>query len=105
MFLDLNKFVAQYARYADSICKICSKYRQKIDMWKPRIQKYGFILIFLFAVTPLTPDDLIWIPLGMMKYPKRKALAASIIGKTIMLVAFAYAGYYGIHTFRRWLQT
>jgi len=52
----------------------------------------------------LTPDDLIWIPLGMMKYPKKKALVASIVGKTVMLVAFAYAGYYGLSIFRRRLH-
>ncbi len=27
------------------------------------------------------------IPLGVMKYPKKKALAVSIIGKSIMLIA------------------
>jgi hypothetical protein len=38
-----------------------------------------------------------------MKYPKKKALAASIIGKTVMLVTFAYGGYYGIEMIRNLL--
>lgn len=91
-------YIGEGGRYV-----ISEKYRKRIDTWKPRVEKYGTILIFLFAVTPLSPDDIIWIPLGMMKYPKKKALAASIMGKTVMLVAFAYGGYYGIEMIRNLL--
>ncbi len=100
--------IGQYAHYyigEGGRYVLPQKHRAKIDAWKQRIEKYGALLIFLFAVTPLTPDDLIWIPLGMMKYPKKKALVTAIIGKTVMLVAFAYAGHYSIHLFRRWLNT
>jgi membrane protein YqaA with SNARE-associated domain len=96
----LHYYVGEAGRYV-----IPQKYRAKIDTWKPRVERYGALLIFLFAVTPVTPDDLIWIPLGMMKYPKKKALAVAIVGKTVMLVACAYAGYYGIHLFRGWLKS
>lgn len=99
--------IGQYAHYyigEGGRYVVPQRYRAKIDAWEPRVERYGAILIFLFAITPLTPDDLIWIPLGMMKYPKKKALTAAIIGKTVMLIAFAYAGYYGIHLFRRWLN-
>ena len=100
--------IGQYAHYyigEGGRYVLPERYRARIDAWKPRLERYGAILIFLFAVTPLTPDDLIWIPLGMMKYPKKKAFAASLIGKIVMLVAFAYAGHYGIHLFRRWVNT
>ncbi len=99
--------VGQYAHYyigEGGRYVIPEKYRERIDRWKPRFERYGALLIFLFAVTPLSPDDLVWIPLGMMRYPKRKALAASITGKTVMLVAFAYAGYYGLNAIRSWLH-
>ncbi|MGQ9543760.1 MAG: VTT domain-containing protein [Candidatus Bathyarchaeia archaeon] len=92
-------YIGEGGRYV-----IPEKYRLKIDVWKPKLEKYGAILIFLFAVTPLTPDDLIWIPLGVMKYPKRKALATSILGKTLMLVIFAYGGHYSINMIRTWLH-
>ena len=92
-------YIGEGGRYA-----LPEKYRAMIDRWRPKVEKYGFMLIFLFAATPLTPDDVIWIPLGAMKYPKKKALIASITGKTVMLVAFAYAGHYGISTIRRWLH-
>lgn len=91
-------YIGEGGRYV-----ISEKYRKRIDTWKPRVEKYGAILIFLFAVTPFSPDDIIWIPLGMMKYPKKKALAASIIGKIVMLVAFAYGGYYGSEMIRNLL--
>ncbi|MEM3430326.1 MAG: VTT domain-containing protein [Candidatus Bathyarchaeia archaeon] len=83
---------------------IPDKYVSRIDGWRPKLEKYGAILIFLFAATPLTPDDVIWIPLGMMRYPKRKALAASILGKTLMLVIFAYGGRYSLKIIRSWLH-
>ncbi len=92
-------YIGEGGRYA-----IPEKYVERIDEWRPRVAKYGALLIFLFAATPLTPDDLVWIPLGMMKYPKKKALVASITGKTVMLVAFAYAGYFGMHAIRKWLH-
>lgn len=92
-------YIGQGGRYI-----LPEKYRERIDVWKPRIEKFGAILIFLFAATPLTPDDVVWIPLGMMKYSKKKALTASIAGKTIMLVAFSYAGYYGLNLVHSWLR-
>jgi membrane protein DedA with SNARE-associated domain len=95
----LGAGIAQYMHYyVGSAGKFLLSEKQKkmMERWKPRVAKYGLILIFLFAATPLTPDDVIWIPLGMMNYPKVKALIAAIFGKTIMLVICAYGGYYGI---------
>jgi uncharacterized membrane protein YdjX (TVP38/TMEM64 family) len=95
----LGAGIAQYLHYyVGSAGKFLlpEKYRQMMERWEPRVAKYGLILIFLFAVTPLTPDDVIWIPLGMMNYPKVRALVAAILGKTMMLVICAYGGYYGI---------
>jgi uncharacterized membrane protein YdjX (TVP38/TMEM64 family) len=95
----LGAGIAQYLHYyvgSAGRFLVSEKHREMMERWKTRLNKYGLILIFLFAVTPLTPDDLIWIPLGMMNYPKVKALMAAILGKTIMLVICAYGGYYGI---------
>ena len=95
----LGAGIAQYMHYyvgSAGRFLLSEKHRKMMEKWKPKLDKYGLILIFLFAVTPLTPDDLIWIPLGMMNYPKVKALIAAIAGKIIMLVIFACGGYYGI---------
>ncbi|MEE9283914.1 MAG: VTT domain-containing protein [Nitrososphaerales archaeon] len=75
---------------------VSDKIRGRVDSWRSRLDKYGVVLIVLFAATPLTPDDLLWIPLGMMRYPKTKALAAAIFGKIILNLFYAYAGFYGL---------
>jgi len=60
----------------------------------------AFIAIILFAATPL-PDDILGIIAGMFDYDLRKFLIASFIGKTIMCLALAWGGFYGI----RWTLT
>lgn len=55
----------------------------------------GFILIVLFAVTPL-PDDITGILGGLFKYNLKKFLLASFLGKMIMNLALAFGGFYGI---------
>ena len=67
----------------------------RFERWRDRYGKYGVWLILFLAATPLTPDDIIWVPLGLMRYPKGKALVAGIVGKTILSLVYAYAGYHG----------
>jgi membrane protein YqaA with SNARE-associated domain len=67
----------------------------RFERWRDRLGKYGFWLITILAATPLTPDDVIWIPLGLMRYPKTKALIGGVTGKTTLSLFYAYAGYYG----------
>ncbi len=91
--------IGQYLHYYIGLGgrKIVSdKIKGRMDSWRVRLDKYGVVLIILFAATPLTPDDLLWIPLGMMRYPKTKALAAAIFGKIILNLFYAYAGFYGL---------
>ncbi len=49
------------------------------------------LLIFLFALTPL-PDDLLFIPLGLVGYSLLAALAPCFLGKALMAYALCYAG-------------
>ncbi len=64
--------------------------------WRRRLDKYGVVIIFLFAATPLTPDDLIWIPLGIMNYPKIKALVVGIAGKITLYLIYSFTGWFGL---------
>jgi membrane protein DedA with SNARE-associated domain len=57
--------------------------------------RYGAISIFIFALTPL-PDDLLFIPLGIMRYSVIKAFIPCIIGKTLMCLIVAYGGYFSV---------
>jgi membrane protein YqaA with SNARE-associated domain len=68
-------------------------YGERLEGAKLLVQRYGMLVIFLFALLPL-PDDLILIPLGMLRYDLRKALIAAFLGKVGMCVTIAYAGRY-----------
>jgi len=72
---------------------IDERYGKRLETAKLLVQKYGMTIIFLFAVLPL-PDDLILIPLGMLKYSLKRAMTAMFLGKFIMCTVVAYAGRY-----------
>lgn len=59
--------------------------------------RYGSVLIFLFALTPL-PDDLLFIPLGIMRYNFVKVFIPCFLGKLLMCSILAYGGqvYYDV---------
>ncbi|RLG92240.1 hypothetical protein DRO34_02765 [Candidatus Bathyarchaeota archaeon] len=61
--------------------------------------RFGPVAIFVFALTPL-PDDLLFIPLGMMRYSLIRAFIPALIGKTCMNFIVAYSGRYAIGIIR-----
>jgi len=77
---------------------ISEKRQKKID-YIVRVLKdrYGPVVIFLFALTPL-PDDLLFIPLGVLRYKFVKAFVPCFLGKLSMCAILAYGGqlYYDI---------
>ncbi len=54
----------------------------------------GFFVIFVFALTPL-PDDVIGIICGSIRYNLKKFFLAVALGKVLLSLGLAYAGYYG----------
>ncbi len=72
---------------------IKGRFEERLESAKRLIQRYGAAIIFLFALLPL-PDDVILIPLGVLRYDLYKALGAMFLGKVIMLTFVAYAGRY-----------
>jgi membrane protein YqaA with SNARE-associated domain len=52
---------------------------------------YGPLAIFVFALTPL-PDDLLYIPLGIMRYKFFKAFIPTLLGKLLMIFIIVYFG-------------
>jgi len=52
---------------------------------------YGPIAIFIFALTPL-PDDLLFIPLGILRYNFVKAFIPALLGKLLMAFIVSYIG-------------
>ncbi len=76
-----------------------SRYGDRLDAVRKLIEKHGMLVILLVALLPI-PDDLLLIPLGMMKYPIEKLLAAMLIGKTAMCLFLAYAGAHSLTALR-----
>ena len=76
--------------------------RQKKMSYMMRIldrlgSKKRALAIFFFALTPL-PDDLLFIPLGILRYSLFKAFIPCLLGKLLMCSILAYGGrlYYNI---------
>jgi len=70
---------------------VSEKRRRKMDYMLRVFNRYGSVTIFLFALTPL-PDDLLFIPLGVMRYPFLKAFVPALLGKMLMTFILAYSG-------------
>jgi len=68
-----------------------SRYGSRLDAVKKLVGRYGALSVFLIALLPV-PDDLLLIPLGMMKYDFKKTFIAMLLGKTLMCISLAYAG-------------
>jgi len=75
------------------------KWKKDIKNIEKLFQKYGgFFVILFFAATPL-PDDLTGVFAGIIKYPVKKFFIACLIGKVILHLILAYAGFYST----RWI--
>lgn len=72
--------------------------KERLEIVKRLLEKYGFLTIILFAVTPL-PDDLILVPMGMMRFDLKTLVFTVWIGKTILALFLAYIGYYSVDYF------
>jgi membrane protein YqaA with SNARE-associated domain len=73
------------------------KWKKQIKRTERWLERHGaFFIIIIFAATPL-PHDLVGIVCGSIKYPVRKFVIATTIGKVIRSVLIAYAGFYSLH--------
>ena len=70
---------------------IGEKYKKKMDFITKLFKKYGSVAIFIFALTPL-PDDLLFIPLGVMRYSLLRAFIPALLGKFFSNLIIAYSG-------------
>lgn len=72
---------------------------EKIKKWFS--EKPGFVLVILFSATPLI-FDIMGIFCGIIRYDIKKFFVATLIGKLILNIAIAYAGFYGIGIISSW---
>ena len=78
---------------------ISEKYKKKMEFLMKLFDRFGPIVIFLFALTPL-PDDLLFIPLGVIRYSIARAFIPALIGKICMNLIVAYSGRFSIQIIR-----
>lgn len=78
---------------------IGEKFKKKMEFLMRVFDKFGPLAVFLFALTPL-PDDLLFIPLGVMRYSIVKILVPALIGKFCMNLIVAYSGRFSIQIIR-----
>jgi membrane protein DedA with SNARE-associated domain len=99
MFAGLGAALGEFTGYALGMGGrriIKKKWKKQVDNVEKLFAKYGgFFILLIFAATPL-PDDISGIVAGILKYPAKKYFLAVLIGKIILNVALAYAGFYGI---------
>ncbi|MEM2454949.1 MAG: VTT domain-containing protein [Candidatus Bathyarchaeia archaeon] len=74
---------------------ISKERRKRIEPIIKIFNKYGAIAIFIFALTPL-PDDLLLIPLGIMRLSIAKVFLPCLLGKITMCFILAYSGRFSI---------
>ena len=70
---------------------ISEKYKKKMNFLVRLFKKFGPIAVFIFALTPL-PDDLLFIPLGVMRYGLIQAFIPALLGKFLSNLIIAYSG-------------
>ena len=78
------------------------KRRRQLDAMLSIFERFGVLAVFIFALTPL-PDDLLFIPLGLMHYSLWRAFAASVAGKFAMSLIIAYMGKAAGELFDGWM--
>jgi membrane protein YqaA with SNARE-associated domain len=71
------------------------RYKRKMQLVAQLFNKYGSIVIFVFSLTPL-PDDLLFIPLGVMRYSIIRTFVPAVLGKFLMSLIVAYSGRFSV---------
>lgn len=74
---------------------LSEEHRRSLEFAKLIMNKYGAIAVFIFALTPL-PDDILYIPLGIIGYSILNFFTWCLIGKFLMTLSVTLAGYYSI---------
>ncbi len=67
------------------------KHDRRFNAMMRIFDRFGMLAVFLFALTPL-PDDILIIPLGMMRYNFWKVLIPCVAGKFLMSLVIVHAG-------------
>jgi len=86
----LGKFVSYLIGYSGRVT-LGMKYRKRFDALRKILGGSPFFAAFLFAASPL-PDDVVFIPLGMMEYSPVKTFLACLLGKLVLTSVAVWSG-------------
>lgn len=78
---------------------ISEKGRRNVEFLLKIFGRYGALAIFIFALTPL-PDDLLFIPLGVMRYGFLRAFIPAFLGKLCMSLIIVYSARFTVGIIR-----
>ncbi len=67
------------------------KYDRRFNAMLRIFDRFGMPAVFIFALTPL-PDDLLFIPLGLMRYSLWKVFIPCVTGKFLMSLIITHVG-------------
>lgn len=67
--------------------------KKKLEFAKQIMNKYGALAIFIIAVTPI-PDDILYLPLGMMRFDLLQFFFYCLLGKIVLTAIITVGGHY-----------
>lgn len=70
---------------------VSNRYKRRLNAILGFFGRFGAAAVFIFAMTPL-PDDLLFIPLGLLRYSLWKVFLPAVAGKFLMCLIIAYVG-------------
>ncbi len=91
VFAALGKVVVYYIGRGMSKIVLKNISRETIELFNKLLDRGIFLAIFLFAASPL-PDDVLYIPVGVLKYSPLKFFIACFAGKIIITSVVAFSG-------------
>jgi membrane protein DedA with SNARE-associated domain len=83
----LTSYVVGYA----SRGVVGEKHKRRLNALLKIFNRYGMIVVFFFALTPL-PDSLLFIPMGLVHYSLWKVFLAGLAGKISMSLIITHVG-------------
>ena len=101
LFASVGAAIGEFTGYAlgyggSALSEKNKKWKKEIEKTEKLFQKYGgFWVIVFVGATPL-PDDVAGIVAGLLKYPPKHFFIASFIGKMILHLIVALAGFYSM---------
>lgn len=78
-----------------SLEKLKKSELRQIDRLERKINKYGFSVIALAALTPF-PFDLVGIAAGLIKFNPKRFFFVCAVGKVVRYILIAYAGMFSV---------